>query len=121
MKRFPFYKQLDSKDCGPACLRMVCKYYGKMFSQVYMRRLCFTHNTGTSMLSISDAADNLGFSSVGIKTTFSLLKQKNLPCILQWKKEPFQFYNAMKSIHKELPFSYVALKESYYLPNTNRA
>jgi hypothetical protein len=29
LKSFPFYKQLDSMDCGPTCLRMVAKSYGK--------------------------------------------------------------------------------------------
>jgi hypothetical protein len=29
MPKLPHYKQLDSMDCGPACPRMVAKYYGK--------------------------------------------------------------------------------------------
>lgn len=29
MKSFPFYKQHDAMDCGPTCLRMVAKYYGR--------------------------------------------------------------------------------------------
>lgn len=29
MPNFPHYKQLDSMDCGPTCLRMVAKYYGE--------------------------------------------------------------------------------------------
>ena len=29
MSKFPFYKQLDGMDCGPSCLRMIAKYYGK--------------------------------------------------------------------------------------------
>ena len=32
MSKFPFYKQLDGMDCGPSCLRMIAKYYGKTFS-----------------------------------------------------------------------------------------
>jgi ATP-binding cassette subfamily B protein len=28
-KKFTFYKQAESKDCGPTCLRMVAKWYGK--------------------------------------------------------------------------------------------
>ena len=41
------------------------------------------------MLSISDAAESLGLSTAGIKTTFSQLAQKSLPCIVQWKKDHF--------------------------------
>nr|WP_083833684.1 cysteine peptidase family C39 domain-containing protein [Belliella baltica] len=33
MKRsFPFYRQPDAKDCGPTCLRIVAKHYGKLIS-----------------------------------------------------------------------------------------
>lgn len=26
---FPTFQQLDSRDCGPVCLQIICKYYGK--------------------------------------------------------------------------------------------
>lgn len=29
MKTFPHYLQLDAMDCGPTCLRMIARYYGK--------------------------------------------------------------------------------------------
>ena len=32
MPSFPFYKQLDAMDCGPTCLRMVARHYGKHFT-----------------------------------------------------------------------------------------
>lgn len=36
MKRiFPHYHQLDSVDCGPTCLRMIAKYYGRTYSVQY--------------------------------------------------------------------------------------
>jgi hypothetical protein len=31
LMKFPHYKQLDSMDCGPTCLRMIAKYYGKIY------------------------------------------------------------------------------------------
>ena len=33
MKKFPFYKQPGAKDCGPTCLRIISKYYGKVKSR----------------------------------------------------------------------------------------
>jgi ATP-binding cassette subfamily B protein len=27
--RFPFYRQFDAMDCGPACLRLITRYHGK--------------------------------------------------------------------------------------------
>ena len=37
MPKFPHYKQLDAMDCGPTCLRIVAKYYGKSYSLQYLR------------------------------------------------------------------------------------
>ncbi|WP_354668500.1 cysteine peptidase family C39 domain-containing protein, partial [uncultured Phocaeicola sp.] len=31
-KKYPHYLQLDAMDCGPTCLRMIAKYYGKNYS-----------------------------------------------------------------------------------------
>jgi ATP-binding cassette, subfamily B, bacterial len=35
--KFPLYKQLDAMDCGPTCLRMVAKYYGRSIPLDYLR------------------------------------------------------------------------------------
>lgn len=32
IKKFPLYTQNEAMDCGPACLRMVAKYYGHHYS-----------------------------------------------------------------------------------------
>ena len=29
---FPIYRQLDAKDCGPSCLRMIAKFYGRVYT-----------------------------------------------------------------------------------------
>ncbi|MCY0971138.1 cysteine peptidase family C39 domain-containing protein, partial [Chryseobacterium wangxinyae] len=41
-KKFPFYLQPDSKDCGPTCLRIVSKHYGKSISLQQIRNLSET-------------------------------------------------------------------------------
>jgi ATP-binding cassette subfamily B protein len=32
LNRFPHEYQMDAKDCGPACLKIIAKYYGKYYS-----------------------------------------------------------------------------------------
>ena len=32
LRSFPHYQQLDSMDCGPSCLRMIAKFYGRVYS-----------------------------------------------------------------------------------------
>ena len=89
-RKFPFYKQLDAKDCGPACLRMVAKHYGKTYSLQKLREMCHITREGVSLLGISDAAENIGFRTIGVKITFEKLKDEvPLPCIVHWKQRHF--------------------------------
>ncbi|HOP31622.1 MAG TPA: cysteine peptidase family C39 domain-containing protein, partial [Spirochaetota bacterium] len=50
MSVFPFFKQHDSMDCGPACLRMVAMHYGKSYSLQSLRSRSFITRSGVSML-----------------------------------------------------------------------
>ena len=43
-------------DCGPTCLRMVAKYYGKTYSLQALRQKSHITREGVSILGISDAA-----------------------------------------------------------------
>ena len=89
-KSFPFYKQQYSADCGPSCLRLIAKYYGKEYSAELLRKHSFISREGVSMLGISDAADYLGFHTVGVFTSFNQLAEEALlPCILHWNQNHF--------------------------------
>lgn len=57
---FHYYKQLDAMDCGPTCLRMIAKYYGKEFSVQQLREQSFIKRTGVNLLGLSEAAENIG-------------------------------------------------------------
>ena len=90
MASFPFVKQLDAMDCGPACLRMISLHYGKSYSLQTLRRRSFITRRGVSMLGISDAAESIGMHSLGVKITFEQLKQQaTLPCVVHWKQNHF--------------------------------
>jgi ATP-binding cassette, subfamily B, bacterial len=60
-KTFPHYLQPDSKDCGPTCLRIIAKYYGKSLSLQNIRQLSETTREGSSLMGLSEAAENMGF------------------------------------------------------------
>lgn len=90
MAKFPFYQQFDAMDCGPTCLRMVAKYYGKHFSTESLREKSYITREGVSLLGISDAAESIGLRSMGVKITFSQLKKEApLPCVAHWGQEHF--------------------------------
>ncbi len=89
-KSFPFYKQPDAKDCGPTCLRIIGKYYGKNIPLQHIRNLSETTREGSSLLGLSDAAENMGFRSLGVQIDFNTLKEEVLfPCIVHWNKQHF--------------------------------
>ena len=88
--RFPFFKQLDAMDCGPTCLRMIARYYGRSYSLQQLRSLTYSTREGVSMLSLSDAAENLGFRSRGVRVTWEQLRDEvPLPCIIHWNQRHF--------------------------------
>ena len=90
MDVFPYYRQLDAMDCGPTCLRMIAKFYGKSYSLQTLRARSFISRNGVSMLGISDAAESIGFRTSGVRVSFEQLAEDvPLPCILHWNQSHF--------------------------------
>lgn len=90
MKKFPNYKQHDQMDCGPACLRIISKFYKRNFSQAYLQELIQTNRLGSDLGSISDAAEKIGYRSMGVKVSWEKLSEEApLPCILYWNENHF--------------------------------
>lgn len=77
-------------DCGPTCLRMISKYYGKSLTLQQLRSLSKTTREGSSLLGISEAAEKIGFRTLGIKVTYEkLVDDAPLPCIAHWNQNHF--------------------------------
>ncbi|MFN9500090.1 MAG: peptidase domain-containing ABC transporter, partial [Chryseotalea sp.] len=90
MGKFPFYKQLDIMDCGPTCLRMIAKYYGKSYTLQELRRKTSITREGVSLLDLSRAAESIGFRTLGARITLNqLINGVNLPCIIHWNQNHF--------------------------------
>jgi len=90
MKKFPFYKQPDAMDCGPTCLRMIAKHYGRTISLQKLRAISETTREGSTLKNIAEAAENIGFRSLGVKIDFEKLKEDApLPCIVFWQQQHF--------------------------------
>lgn len=90
MPRFPHYAQHDATDCGPSCLRMIARYYGKHYSLQTLRDRSYITREGVSMMGISDAAESIGFRTMGVRISWDqLLKEVPLPCIAHWKQNHF--------------------------------
>ncbi|HDR68297.1 MAG TPA: peptidase domain-containing ABC transporter [Bacteroidaceae bacterium] len=90
MPSFPFYEQLDAMDCGPTCLRMIARYYGKHFTLQTLREKSFLSREGVSLLGIAEAAESIGFQTMGVSITWErLTKEVPLPVIVHWKQNHF--------------------------------
>ena len=99
-RTFPHTHQLDSVDCGPACLKMIAKYYGKEYSIQHLRERSYITRMGVSMLGISEAAESIGFHTNGVKITFEqLIHEAPLPCILHWNQHHFVVCYNIKKKH----------------------
>ena len=110
MKKFPHYQQLDAMDCGPTCLRMIAKHYGKHYTLETLRQRSFISRSGVSLLGISEAAESIGFRSLGVHVSFEKLCDAPLPCIVHWKQNHFVVVYDIKTNknHSERGFVCVA-------------
>lgn len=96
---FTTYQQPDQMDCGPTCLRMVARHYGRNFKTQTLRKFCEINREGVSLLGISNAAEKIGFRSIGVKLNSVDLKEAELPCILHWRQNHFVVLYKIKN-HK---------------------
>ena len=88
--KFVKYIQHDSMDCGPTCLKMVAKFYGKNYSLQNLWDRCHITREGVSLLGISDAAESIGFRTTGVKVTWTqMVEEMPMPCIVHWNQRHF--------------------------------
>lgn len=89
MKKFVNYRQADHKDCGPTCLKIIAKYYGKTINIQELRDYSETTREGSNLLFLSDAAEKIGFRTLGVKLSAQRIEEAPLPCILHWNKDHY--------------------------------
>ena len=88
--KFPFYQQIDQFDCGPTCLKIISKYFGRNFNLEHLRDLCKITPDGITIHSLMAGAENLGFQTVPASITYEVLAdQAPLPCIAYWRHRHF--------------------------------
>ena len=87
---FPVYRQLDARDCGPTCVRMVARHYGRNFSLAALRERMFQDRQGVSLLNVGYVAEAIGFRTYSAKTDWeSLAAEAPLPAIVHWQQNHF--------------------------------
>lgn len=98
--KFYHFSQPDSKDCGPTCLKIISKYYGRTFQLSTLRELALTTREGSSFSNLASAAEQIGFRTLAVKLNLMALSDVSLPCILHWNKNHYVvLYKVKKSIY----------------------
>ena len=89
-RKFPHYRQLNERDCGAVCLRMIAQYYGRFYSTEQLRSLAHQTTEGTTLLDVSEAAEHIGMHTVGARLTYNrLIDDIPLPGIVHWRENHF--------------------------------
>ena len=68
--KFPFYLQPDEMACGATCLSIIAKYYGRSLNLPNVIQLSVTTREGANIQGISEAAEKLGYRTLGTKLTW---------------------------------------------------
>ncbi len=77
-------------DCGPTCLRIIARHYGKYFTLEELRQLTHITTEGVSLLNLSHAAEKIGFLSESIACDWETLSSDIImPCIAVWDDDHF--------------------------------
>ncbi len=66
LHRYPLRLQPDATDCGPACLGMIADFYGRPALHGRLRELACVSQQGCSLLSLAEAAEDIGFLARGV-------------------------------------------------------
>ncbi|WLD23307.1 peptidase domain-containing ABC transporter [Flavobacterium dauae] len=90
-RKIPFVKQLDSQDCGFACLKMIGKYYYSDFE--IDEEIIQNSNIlkfGISIFDLQKNANELGFEAHALLISFDkIFKNFSSPSIFLWNQNHF--------------------------------
>jgi ATP-binding cassette, subfamily B, bacterial CvaB/MchF/RaxB len=80
----PLHLQMQSSECGLACLAMVAGYYGNEIGLGGLRQQFDVSTHGASLHEITEHAQALGLQATAIEATAEELSLLTLPAILHW-------------------------------------
>ncbi|MCS3552702.1 MULTISPECIES: peptidase domain-containing ABC transporter [unclassified Sphingobacterium] len=88
--KFPTEIQYDKMDCGPTCLKIIAKHYGRFYTLHFLRELCGKTKEGISILNLIYAAEKIGLRSRAVKCTLNQLQNDiPLPVVIHWNDSHF--------------------------------
>ncbi|MDN5216641.1 cysteine peptidase family C39 domain-containing protein [Fulvivirgaceae bacterium BMA12] len=85
MKKFLHFSQHDRLDCGPACLKMISRFYGQDYSYTFLKKMCRMGEGGTTLSGLQTAADAIGLQAFSTRLTMEILeRERPVPLMAHW-------------------------------------
>ena len=85
----PTIVQMDTVECGAACLVSILAFHGRHIAIEEARRVCGVSRDGSSALQLTAAASNYGLKCEGYGVDSAELRDLQLPGILYWGFDHF--------------------------------
>jgi ATP-binding cassette subfamily B protein len=91
IRKFPYFQQLNSSDCGLACIRMISRFYGvnitnnnPIFSKSNITQ------QGLSFVELKNISTKLGYENLFVELEFEQIKKNvPLPAIFFWNQNHY--------------------------------
>ena len=119
---FTFYQQLESNDCGAACIRMICSFYHRYYSLNQIKNHCEITKLGITVSDVVNCCSYFGFDCLPIKCGLKGVRNLMLPAIIRLHKNHFVVLYKIRDLDKQTYYyiadpSYgkVKLKEQEFL------
>lgn len=93
--RIPVVLQSDHAECGLACLAMVAAFHGHGETLREYRSRFRISQRGTTLASLRDYAEQLGFKCRAVRVELEELAQIRRPAILHWELDHFVVLHAV--------------------------
>lgn len=87
--RFPIYRQVESMDCGPTCIRMVTDFYKKKYPLQTLKEYCNVTRLGISIQDVVEGCKKTGLTAIPLQLSIDRIKDAPLPAILYWRQNHF--------------------------------
>lgn len=102
IKKYPFVKQRNLKDCGVASLLMMIRYYGGDIHFETLEEWCKISKKGISAYHLLEAGKMIGLQGKGYHTSLEKIKPSMLPCIVHvTTKQNYLHYMVLYEIRKK--------------------
>lgn len=88
-RKVPQILQVESTECGLACLAMICGYHGLDIDMLNLRHRFSVSSQGVTLKNLIRTAAQLGLKSRSLSLDIDELVQLKLPCVLHWDMNHF--------------------------------